>query len=256
MVGGPRGVAGRAFAPSLTDLALRLERERPDLRGMLASGVDLARQQAEGERQALAVPVIAEAARRAATLRPRDAVRRDLLARNGGYLLAALAVILGAFVLSPDLASIGAQRVLWPFAAAEWPKRTGVADATGDRASQGAAAAAGRALKSDGAPSRTRVAAEYRLIAEGRSSEWRRVLLTSQDRPVQAAPGVTGTLFERLIEPGTVGGADAGTTTELEYFFETSDDRTGGCAGAAGRAARGHRRNAGGGCARIRTKRR
>ncbi|MBX3402748.1 MAG: hypothetical protein KF699_04960 [Phycisphaeraceae bacterium] len=216
------------FAPSLTDLALRLERERPDLRGILASGVDLARQRAEGEQQTLAAPVIAEAARRAAALRPRDAVRRDLLARNGGYLLAALAAVVVVFVLSPDLASTGAQRVLWPFAAAEWPKRTGVADATGATVHPLGAALPLRAalLKSDGAPSRTRVAAEYRLIAEGRAGEWRRVLLTSQDRPVQAAPGVTGTLFERLIEPGTLGAADANATTELEYFFETSDDRT------------------------------
>lgn len=216
------------FAPGLTDLALRLERERPELRGVLASGVDLARQRDSGEPVPLAEPVIAEASRRAAALRPADAVRRDLLARNGGYLLAALLVVAGVFTLAPELASIGAKRVLWPFAAAEWPKRTGVADATGATVHPLGAALPLRAalLKSDSAASRTRVAAEYRLIADGRAGEWRRVLLTSQDRPVQAAPGVVGTLFERLIEPGTLGAADAGSSVALEYFFETSDDRT------------------------------
>lgn len=222
------------FSPSLTELALRIERDREPLSGYLASGVDLAQRAEYGKEEPLAAPVIAEAARRAESLHPGSVIRRDILLRNAGWLGAALIVVTLAALLAPDLASIGARRVLWPFAAAEWPKRTGVVDATGTTVHPLGAALPLRAalVKADGAPGRTRVAAEYRVISDGRAGEWRRVLLTSQDRRIETAGGAEGTLFERLIEPAGFGPAAAsapGAATaslELEYRFETSDDQT------------------------------
>ncbi len=230
------------FAPSLTELALRIERTaegaQAGLRGVLASGVDLSRQREEGESLALAAPVIIEAAKRVENLRTRSVVRQEGALRSLGLLALVAVIVGGTWVTIPDLSRIGAMRVLMPLADVAWPKRTGVADATGAAVHPLGAALPLRAVltKSDTSAERTRVAAEYRLVSDGVAGPWRKALLTSQDRTVDV-PGVgAGTLFERLIEPANFAPADARgaagvqatgpAIVELEYRFATSDDET------------------------------
>lgn len=226
------------FSPSLTELALRIERgeagTQAGLRGVLASGVDLSLQNDRGEHNALAAVVINDAAYGAASLRTSKIVRREGAARSLGLLAIVAAVIGAAWVASPDLARIGATRVLLPLADVAWPKRTGVVDATAVAVHPLGAALPLRAVltKSDTAADRTRVAAEYRLINDGAPGPWRNIVLTSQDRTLNIQNVGAGTLFERLIEPASFSPADAADrkqaapTMELEYRFATSDDQT------------------------------
>ncbi|HZW10280.1 MAG TPA: hypothetical protein VFF69_10295, partial [Phycisphaerales bacterium] len=65
------------------------------------------------------------------------------------------------------------------------------------------------------------VVARYRVVTAGGSGAVERAMLTSQGR-LEEASGARGELFERLIEPA-LEGAEEG---EIEYWFETEDDRT------------------------------
>jgi hypothetical protein len=219
------------FRPSLTEIALRLERGEPGaaahLGGVLASGMELA--DAE-EREPLARPVVQEAARRfghvtGRVLAPAPAMR-------------ALAVLLLAVVsagviwaVQPELARIGASRMLAPWAGAEWPKRTEVADVTAEGVRPLGAALPLRAALVKG-PEGARIVARSRVIAAGRAGPIRRVVLTPQERQVAvessgASRRHSGALYERLIEPaGLATGEDETLEATLEYWFESDDDRT------------------------------
>jgi hypothetical protein len=146
-------------------------------------------------------------------------------------------IVLGLAATWPRLTAIGATRMLLPWAGAEWPKRTELADAT-PRAPHplGTALPLRAALvRSDRAPEATRVAAVYRVLTAGRPGPERRVLLTAQSAQAAgvdaAGSPASGTLFERLIEPAGLAPpaaqrAGAPAPTELQYWFETDDDRT------------------------------
>ncbi len=217
------------FRPSLTEVALRLERSEPgqaaSLRGILASGLELAPE------DPLARPVVEEAARRFDRLEKRRLLVPTAALRAVAVLL--LAVVTAGIIWAsrPELAQIGVVRMLAPWAGAEWPKRTEVVDATPSGVHPLGAALPLRAalLKGD---EDTRITGRYRIIAGGREGPVRRVVLTGQERQIEVEDEErsrirTGVLHERLIEP-------AGLTTDdrelleatLEYWFETEDDRT------------------------------
>ncbi len=242
------------FSPSLTEIALRIERSQSGrsagLEGVLASGLELARAGTEQVE-----PVVIEAERRVGSARLGKALWGGQTVMD----VAALAVVvtIGAAMAGsfPGLAAIGARRLFTPWAGAQWPKLTEVADATGVSVHPLGTALPLRAalLKSQGGfgqdveAGQTRVAAKYRVVAEGIAGPVRRVLLTSQDRMVEVPspsaeqggdagarppPLRKGMLFERLIEPaGLTAGAPQDAPGrlrqfELEYWFETDDDRT------------------------------
>ncbi|TVQ62145.1 MAG: hypothetical protein EA378_06710 [Phycisphaerales bacterium] len=230
------------FDPTLTDVALRLERASgdPELRGLLGSAVDFANarthrspqnphagpqgQARESElSRAMASSVVAAAAQRVRTrnaarvLRPARPVRRLGLGAGAVLLVAALALV------SPELTRIGAQRVLTPWSGAEWPRRTQVADATSITVHP-----IGRALplraaleRTNRARGETSVDARYRVITDGRAGPVRRAPMTPQQHGSEGA--YDAEIYERLIEP-TLGTGVA--QAELEYWFETEDDRS------------------------------
>lgn len=214
------------FAPSLTDLALRVERDRPEVRGLLASAVDFAAagdasRAAGGSRLSESLAGIVrrradDAWRRAGAAR---FIRPGASLRAGALMLAAFGVATSLAWLSPSLWTIGALRLSAPWMGAAWPKRTGIADMT-----EGAVHARGTALplraavvKSNRPWDETYVAVHYRLVAGGERSGERRELLTWQGRDVETPYAEPGALFERLVEPV----ADA-----IEFRFETEDDAT------------------------------
>lgn len=235
------------FAPTLTQIALRVERMHPTLAGWLASGVDLAQ---ASERTPLAAPVVARAA---------DLVNRvrlsSILKREGAYrgvaALAGMMLLLSTLALwRSELMGVGARRVVTPWSKIDWPKRTGIVDATRTPVHPLGTALALRAglIKTDRPNEQTRVTCVYRVSEHGRRiGPERSVLLTCQDRPVDAGDANSGALFERLIEPAGLigeqatsglaqttspgmgeqipGSAEARELT-LEYWFETIDDRT------------------------------
>ncbi|MFN7020254.1 MAG: hypothetical protein ACK4WH_02860 [Phycisphaerales bacterium] len=238
------------FNPPLTEVALRVENSpegrAAGLSGVLASGLELSSSTADPVAQRLAEPVIREATRRIGGLTAARLVAPSRTLRSLGWLALSIVAVAATTLAEPAMSLIGAQRILWPFGAAQWPRRTGVADVTGVRIHPLGSALALRAAvtRSSGDVEDTRVAAVYRTTADGRTSPDRRVLLTSQGRPVKLPEGAvsasatgTGHLFERLLEPSGLtadtaaasapaGGKGGGREITFEYWFETDDDRS------------------------------
>ncbi|TVQ62739.1 MAG: hypothetical protein EA379_05070 [Phycisphaerales bacterium] len=232
------GALAIAFRPSLTTIALRLERLHPELAGRLASAVDFARS-GDASRTAAAAPTdagspvskaLADRAVRdiAASWNDDDAhgvVNPKRAVRAGAVFAGVAAACALVALLNPQLAFIGAARAVAPWSAAEWPKRTGVADATGLAVHPRGAALPLRAAvtKSNRDLESTQVVAQHRLIdADGRPGPIRTDLLTYQRREVELidsrdGDASRGALFERLLE------TDAHA---IEYRLRTADDET------------------------------
>jgi len=227
------------FSPGLAEVALRIERSAGGPTGSLASGVEFGRpdsRQTGGLRPG--VSALTEALARAAADEA-DAVARRLGAtrfvrtRGLGRAAALLALVglvcAGSALARPDLAAIGLARTLWPLGDTPWPTRTALADATTTMVHPLGEALQLRALltRTHQPLGRTDVAVVYRVLRGDEPGPTERAMLTSQQRFAQAgtdADPQSGELFERLIEPG----ADlaGGELAELEYWFETEDNRT------------------------------
>ena len=126
------------FAPSLTDIALRVEHATPSLKGRLASALEFAGWNQNPAQQphnstttrALAARVAAAAAELAAKVSPHAVLKPDR-ARKGLAAAAIATARAAAFAaVMPAAAATAAARLLTPWSDAAWPKRTGVADAT------------------------------------------------------------------------------------------------------------------------------
>jgi len=243
-----RVIPAARFGPSLTEYALRLERGTTGLGGLLASAIDLSaspiRAEAiEGRRLAA---MAAERLRRVGVWSALRPARSGLATAAAAATLVALGV---AYARSPELARIGLARIMAPWMQAQWPVRTAVADATAVTAHPLGTALAlrGALVRSDLPAAQTRVEARYRLIApDGTPGPYRKAVLTSQERPIEtvstdalgARTLVSGTLFERLIEPGALepaadgprsaASADAPSAppARLEYTLATRDGET------------------------------
>lgn len=210
--------------PSDASLALRVERLRPELAGLLASAVEFERPDdrrgpigADGFERALAARVVDRARAEFEPTDTRGVLRLKPFAHSFAVLALSVAAAAGVAFAQPGLSKIGVARTLAPWSGAEWPKRTMVADATGLEVHPLGAAIPLRAalLRSHREPENTDVYVEHRAIRDGRAAGARRDLLTWQRRGDTSAG--SGELFERLIEAS----GDA-----IEYRFVTLDDRT------------------------------
>lgn len=222
------------FRAAPTQLALRVERAHADLSGRLGAAADLAQGRGalptERSKQ-MADRVVREAAGLWDESRLRGLIRPEPLRHALGWAAAWAAVCVGLFILSPSMWWIGAQRVLTPWSSAEWPRRTGIADATpgGVHASGRALSLRGVLTRSNAAPDNTDVFVEYRTAEGGRPGAWRKELLTYQGREATAVVEgvdafgntqrreVAGALFERLVDA---------SGDSVEFRFSTSDDAT------------------------------
>lgn len=230
------------FRPTLTDIALRIERSKAGrdagLPAMLAAAVDFRHESApeSSATRGLREVVQAEAASRFSRLGGATVIHLDGLRRRSAWLVGASVIALAMVVIAPTLSRIGAQRVLMPWTDVSWPTRTEIVDATALAVHPLGSALPLRAVltRTDQAEGRTTVAARYRLFIDGREEPVRRVLLTGQRRTVEVGAGgessaASGELYERLIEPvglGVGASQDPALTAELEYWFETSDNQT------------------------------
>lgn len=248
------------FKPSLTEIALRVERldeqrgehsgqadSRPAVRGVLASGFELSTSANEASpnqtmQHGLAAPVVEAAAKAIETIRPREVFSTRPTLRAIGGLSAILMAIIALFGARPELVQIGAARMLLPWVGAQWPKRTQIADATQVRYHPLGSALALRAalVQSELAADDARITVRYRLLTGGTPGPWRSAALNRQNQQVSVlgadalgAPAtLTGTLFDRLIEPTGLtpsparGSVEPSEVGELEYWFESFDDQT------------------------------
>ena len=114
------------FRPSLVEMALRIERIHSEVRGRLASGVDLALAHADQE---------SDMARRSMEdleIRAKGISFKGLLdARQATRVLVVASMLVlsgvGFATWKPTESAIAIERVCVPFGAARWPARTGVA---------------------------------------------------------------------------------------------------------------------------------
>lgn len=224
------------FRPSLSELALRLERRsgEPDLRGWLASALELADEQRHGdESPELRTQAMGEAlarwkrSGRQGVLRTGPAAQSLLVLSVAGACLAALVV------LQPSLARIGAKRMLAPWMGAEWPRRQLVVDLTPIRVHPIDEALPMRAVvvRSNRSLGNTPVRVEFRAIVGDQAGSWRTAVLTGQKRrtalrEMGLAAGGQGELYERLIDPGEVIASGSAGDGFIEYRFFTEDDQT------------------------------
>lgn len=222
-------VPAARFRPRLTDMALRVERARPEVRGLLASAIDFAEHGdvSQGPDRTALSRALERMVVSTAEREWRDALASHLLRpapalRAGAFMVLMVVLALAPLAVSSSLWKIGVTRVFAPWSDASWPKRTGVADVTGARVHPLGTALTLRAglTKSGRAPENSDVFLRYRLVTEGRASASRRELLTLQPQAfsMETPKGVREVpLFERRVEPV----ADA-----IEYRFETEDDET------------------------------
>jgi hypothetical protein len=199
------------FRPSAVELALRVERKRPELSGRLASAVEF-EESGLARRSALAARAVADLEERARGMDLRGVLRvRPAITRVGAVLaLAAAGVLFAAF--EANSASIAARRIFLPWTDAAWPARTAV---EGLIASDGVLPrgkpVALRARLTKGDAVRERVFARYRVWpvdgSEGRAPAWNEVALSRQPSGE----------FERLVD------ADGG---RIEVVFLSSDAET------------------------------
>lgn len=232
------------FRPTLTDLALHVERSpegaRAGLGSLLASAVDFsdeAHPDVSAATRALAQTVQAQAEAKFGQVHTAPLVNPRRLIQGACALLVGVMLTACLYAVWPTLTVIGAQRVLLPWSSASWPTRTEIVDATQKHVHPLGSAISLRAVltKSDQAVGQSTVAARYRLILDSREEPVRRALLTAQKRVVDViaedpSRSGSGELYERLIEPfGVAAGAqgfDPAIDAEFEYWFETSDNQT------------------------------
>ncbi|MEM9082207.1 MAG: hypothetical protein AAGB34_01330, partial [Planctomycetota bacterium] len=196
------------FAPSLTELALRLERDRPGLATLLASAIDFSATPQRSERTDL---VVERAQRALEESRPSRRVSVRSLAKRTGAMLTMVASAATLFVASPELARTGFARTAAPWLEVEWPRRFAVESMTDAQIHPAGQALPVRALltKSTRAFRETDVYVRYRF--DDRPE--RRELLTAQ-----GYQGESGTPFERLI--------DTSVGEKISFRFEAGDDST------------------------------
>ncbi len=201
------------MSPSLTDLALRLESGRPDLKGRLANATDLAQ---SGTLEPRYESLIDNLSRDSLP----DLMKRPPTLRALGVCLLVAASISTYAAMRPDMAQLGATRLLAPWAGVKWPSRTAVELAEMPRFHPLGDPIAIRGLltRTDRPVGRTRVEAWYRL--DGGVPQ--KLALTSQGAPANDG---TAEVFERLVNPA----AEALRQTQrvtMELWLQTSDDRT------------------------------
>ncbi len=168
------------FRPTPTDLALRIERNAPALRGRLASGVEFAMSDA-GRESPLASRSMSDLAARlnGESILSWLAPRRSLAELSTSILTVAIVGLVAALI--PSHAAIGARRLLLPFTSAEWPARTAVesllAGKTHHAKGQSLVLAA-RLTQGDG--ENERVAADVRTVRDDGSTVEDTLVLTRQ----------------------------------------------------------------------------
>jgi hypothetical protein len=197
------------FRPTPTDLALRIERSSPSLRGRLASGIEFAMSD-EGRSSPLAARSMRDLVDRLAgeSILSWLAPRRSLAELSTA--LGTVAVVGLVAALVPVYAAIGAERLLLPFGGAAWPARTAVESLLGERTHH----AKGRPLVLaarlvEGDADSERLGAEVRFEREDGSTQVETLVLTRQPDG----------RYERVLEGDP-------STVRIDVRFVSADNAT------------------------------
>jgi len=200
-----------AFTPSVTQIALRIERALPSLSGRLASSVEFAVAGIDRTN-----PLAARSLRDAEARLTGESLRRHMNPTRTLVSISALALAAVAFggfaTVNPAAAETGLKRILLPLGDATWPARTGVESRVHEVLTGTGVFPRGQALPLRAAVTRgdhaQRIEAHYRMKIDGRFQPWQRVVLTQQG---------SGPIHERLVDSS----AEA-----IEVYFASWDDQT------------------------------
>jgi len=200
-----------AFKPRQIDIALRIERNRPELRNRLAALLEF-EAQPKGERTEmldLGLPVLrAEVEQAMQGLDPASITSMRSAMRPARQLALVVVLWAGMLVAIPSIISVGIVRALAPWSNAQWPSLTEIADRTDRSVVATGTPFLWRAELVRGDPSRERVRVEFR-IKTGSWGSWQSGWLGKSD----------GSAFDRMQDVPV----DA---REIEYRFTTSDAST------------------------------
>jgi hypothetical protein len=202
------------FRPTLTQLALRVERVMPAVAGRLASSVEFAAAGVD-QNNPLADRAVRETQRRLTGESMGTVVKPARTRRDVGIMLAVIAGAAALVFFNPSAAATGLSRLFVPYGGAKWPARTGVESLmhnvvtlqdSGDGVFPRGESITLRAAVTRGEHDQ-RLNAHYRLHAGGAWQAWQRLLLTHQG----------GGVHERLIDTNA---------ERLEVYFTSEDDET------------------------------
>jgi hypothetical protein len=198
------------FQPSLTQVALRVERVLPSVAGRLASSVEFAAAGIDQSNE-LAARSIRETQTRLMGESVGAVIASQRTWRDVGIMLAIVAAACTLGIVNPTAASTGVMRLLMPLSDAKWPARTGVESLMDRVLVAGTVHPRGTALplraKITRGPDDQTVDAYIRMRIEGEYQPWQRIVLTHQG----------GGLHERLIDTNA---------EQMQLYFVTDDDET------------------------------
>ena len=199
-----------SFKPTLTQLALRVERVFPVVAGRLASSVEFAATGLD-----VANPLAARAVRdtesRLAGESVHKAMRSGRTVRDLAFMVGLIVIVGVTGFMNPIATATGVSRLFAPLSDARWPARTRVESMMPELVGEAGVHPRGEALPLRARVTRGRrdqsVNASYRVELDGAFGDWQRILLTFQRDDIH----------ERLVDSN----ADA-----IELYFETADWRT------------------------------
>lgn len=200
-----------AFKPGRIDVALRIERSRPELRNRLAALLEFEAQPKDERTELLdlGLPVLREEVDRAMQgLDPASITSMRSATRPARQLALVVVLWAGALTALPSIVGVGIVRAVAPWSDAQWPSLTEVADRTDRSVVATGTSFPWKAELVRGDPSRERVKVEFR-IKTGTWGSWQSGWLGKSD----------GSAFDRMQDVPV----DA---REIEYRFTTSDAST------------------------------
>lgn len=220
-----------SFAPSLSELALRAERQFAPLSGALASGVEFTLHAADESwpprTAALAHASVQDARQRAQDVPLRRMIDARGPVRDTAAALGLLLLLATTVWAMPDQAALAARRWFMPLSDAQWPRRThiqstvAVAIWPSDTPLQ-LTAAIERGLRRD---MRAWVVYRIRDDADRPIDNWHWLLMNQQSDNQTPREGGQ---FERLLDiPALMGDAESAAMPQsVEFYFSAGDDQT------------------------------
>ncbi len=200
-----------AFKPGRIDVALRIERSRPELRNRLAALLEFEAQPKDERTELLdlGLPALREEVDRAMQgLDPASITSMRSATRPARQLALVVVLWAGTLAVLPSIVGVGIVRAVAPWSDAQWPSLTEVADRTDRSVVATGTSFPWKAELVRGDPSRERVKVEFR-IKTGSWGSWQSGWLGKSD----------GSAFDRMQDVPV----DA---REIEYRFTTSDAAT------------------------------
>jgi hypothetical protein len=218
----------RRFRPDVATIALRAERLYPQLKDVLASGVEFAATP-EAFRDPKLTAAFADVAVRQAGDRAQGVSLRRLLdptltLRWSAVALVAAVAMSAAVLAAPGHAALAMQRWLMPLGEAQWPRRTAIESLVRDTVWPTDTPLRVEAAVTQGYHPGMRAWIHYRVRKpDGQFRSWQSTLMNDQGERARQGKGGR---FERLIELPELHAAASRDAFDIELYMSAGDDQT------------------------------